>query len=276
MNKQVKTDREGNVISRGIGWCDWTWNPIGGCFHACRWNMPDGSVAQCYAESQANRQRSDKFYAEGFAHHYWHPDRLKEPLNLKTPAGIFLDSFSDLMGHWVPDEQIKAMLDVCRRAHWHTFQLLTKNAPRLRNFDFPPNVWVGASMPPSIMNGIPLSAEQQKRMLLNTLTTLAEITATVKWISFEPLSFDPSGQLDYIYEQYGAVLGWAVIGAASNGPTIYQPDPLWVTNTIRSLRRMKSAIFFKSNLSGNKAAEPWLEEFPVTKKVEAYEQRNLI
>ncbi len=92
------------------------WNVIGGCKHRCRWEMPDGSVAICYAEEVANALRSDKFYPQGFENHYYHPDRLTEPLKVKTPAKIFLDSMSDLMGHWVPDEQIEAVLDIARKA----------------------------------------------------------------------------------------------------------------------------------------------------------------
>ena len=37
MNKQAKSE-----IKRGIEWTDYTWNPIGGCQHGCRWEMPDG------------------------------------------------------------------------------------------------------------------------------------------------------------------------------------------------------------------------------------------
>ncbi len=113
MNKQQKS-----VTKRGIEWTDFTWNVIGGCKHRCRWEMPDGSVAICYAEEVANALRSDKFYPQGFENHYYHPDRLTEPLKVKTPAKIFLDSMSDLMGHWVPDEQIEAVLDIARKAHW--------------------------------------------------------------------------------------------------------------------------------------------------------------
>jgi protein gp37 len=66
--------------------------------------MPDGSVAICYAEAVAERLAASA-YPHGFAHHYWRPEMLQAPLKVKQPAKIFLDSMSDLMGHWVPDEQ---------------------------------------------------------------------------------------------------------------------------------------------------------------------------
>ncbi|PJF34642.1 MAG: hypothetical protein CUN49_14625, partial [Candidatus Thermofonsia Clade 1 bacterium] len=211
MNKQRKSEKR-----RGIEWTDYTWNPVGGCKHACRWQMPDGSTAICYAESLAERFTSG--YPNGFAHHYWRPQALSEPLKLKQPAKIFLDSMSDLMGHWVPDEQVAAVLETCRQAHWHSFQLLTKNAPRLLDFDFPPNVWVGVSAPPSFMLGKQLSHTQQIRMLKRQLKVLAQVHASVRWMSIEPLSFDIAPFLE------GAPLDWAVIGAATNGARTYQPE----------------------------------------------------
>jgi len=255
MNKQQ------SKTGRGIEWTNFTWNPVGGCRHECRWTMPDGSEAICYAEAQVNRQRSDKFYPQGFAHHYWNPDRLKEPLRVQEPSRIFLDSMSDLMGWWVPREEIEAVLDVCKQASWHTFQLLTKNAPRLAQFKFSKNVQVGASVPPSSINGKPMTPDQQKRMLRFALHELSNVEVPVRWLSIEPLSFDVSSCLDWAYQMDGGIQ-WAVIGAATNGGKVYQPDPLWVRNAITSLRQMGAAIFFKGNLRGNEAAAEWLEEFP--------------
>lgn len=279
MNKQGKIV-DGKVVG-GIEWTKtvlpdgtesqgYTWNPVGGCKHACRWTMPDGSIAICYAESTANTMRSDKFYPDGFEHHYWHPDRLDEPLKLKKPAKIFLDSMSDLMGHWVPDEQVEAVLDVARRAPQHTFQLLTKNAPRLLKFNFPPNVWVGVSAPPSHFMGRPLNAEQQRRYVFRALDVLAQLTMPVRWFSIEPLSFDFQEVLEAWarvdgsrYDMHYLPLEWVVIGAATNGPKVYQPEPEWVRKLLVHLCEHDGIpVFFKGNLRGNPAADPWLEEFP--------------
>lgn len=38
---------------RGIEWCDETRNATGGCMHDCRWKMPNGEVAVCYAKTLA-------------------------------------------------------------------------------------------------------------------------------------------------------------------------------------------------------------------------------
>lgn len=248
MNKQK------SATGSGIEWTDYTWNPVKGCKHRCRWQMPDGTTAICYAEAVAEGIASPA-YPMGFEHHYWNPSILDEPAKLKTPARIFLDSMSDLMGAWVPDDQIQAVLDACSRAHWHDFQLLTKNAPRLAMFDYPPNVWVGVSAPPSQMFGKPLTANQQQRMVTRQLEVLGEVNARVRWMSIEPLSFDIAPLL------VNAPLEWAVIGAATNGRRTYQPEAAWVQRLLDVLDGQQTPVFFKGNLEW----APWRAEYPVTR-----------
>lgn len=264
MNKQFNVQK-GTVKSLGIEWTHrfglgsgYTWNPVGGCKHACRWNMPDGSIARCYAEDVANGV-AENAYPQGFEHHYWKPNLLTEPLKHTEPAGIFLDSMSDLMGSWVPAEEIETVFNVCRQTPQHTYFLLTKNAPRLEQFTIPSNVWVGVSAPPSIMFGKPLSINQQKAYLLRAFEALRQVDVSVKWLSAEPLSFDISELVK------DAPINWCVIGAASNGRKTYQPDPLWVTSLISVLHEKNAAVFFKGNLAGNPAAETWLEEYPLSR-----------
>jgi protein gp37 len=248
VNKQAKPNG-----ARGVEWTDYTWNPVGGCKHRCRWEMPDGTIAECYAETVAHGA-AQTAYPQGFEHHYWRPKTLEEPLSVKTPSRIFMDSMSDLMGAWVPAEQIQQVLDVARRAHWHTFQLLTKNAPRLLEFkgELPPNVWVGVSAPPSFMFGKPLSLDQQKRMVDRQLDVLLQLDVPVRWMSIEPLSFDIAPLL------VGSPLEWAVIGAATRGAKAYQPERAWVLNVLKVLDAQGTKVFFKGNL----VWQTWREEFP--------------
>jgi protein gp37 len=267
MNKQGKL-----INSRVVGGIEWTktiladsteqqgytWNVIGGCLHQCRWQMPDGSTAICYAEEVAERLATAA-YPHGFAHHYWHPDRLREPFTVKAPSRIFLDSMADLFGRWVPTEQIQAVLDTVCEAEHHTFQALTKNAPRLLGIkDFPPNLWLGVSSPPDQMLGQALTQAQQQKMLRRSLDVLSQFPSRVTWMSFEPLSWDVSA----IVADYPGALDWAVIGAASNGAKTYQPDPGHVQALIDVLDQQGVKVFFKGNLKGNAAANPWREEFP--------------
>lgn len=247
---------------KGIEWTHafgprtgYTWNVVKGCQHECRWEMPDGKIAKCYAESVAEGV-ARAAYPNGFDHHYFEPDKLEEPLKLKTPAGIFLDSMSDLMGTWVPEAEIMQVLDVVSRADQHIFMLLTKNAPRLLKFKdlFPANLWVGVSMPPTFFRGNRLTAQQQEKMFVRALEVLRQIHVPVRWISFEPLSFDVSLMLDDL----SCPIEWAVIGAASNGKTHYQPDSKHVFNLLYTLDRFNVPTFFKGNLEW----PTWRSDFP--------------
>lgn len=260
MNKQVKGE------GRGIEWTDYTWNPIAGCFHACAWKMPDGSIANCYAEDVANKVANLQ-YPFGFENHYYKEHLLNAPRSHREGVKIFCGSMADVFGHWVPAEQIEAVLQVCRETPQHTYQFLTKNPPRLKQFDFPANCWVGVSAPPSFMMGKPLTPEQQYRWFHVAVTALSRCNATVKWVSFEPLSFDIGEEMrGEWWEHLLNSLDWTVIGAASNGPKKYQPDPQWVETLIELLEDYNVPIFFKGNLRGNPAIKRWREEFPDTVK----------
>lgn len=258
MNKQQGPNRIEwtEIFGPGTGF---TWNPVGGCAHNCRWTMPDGKIAVCYAETTAEGVARET-YPQGFAHHYWNPHRLNEPVKRKQPAGIFLDSMSDLMGTWVPDEQVEMVLEVCEKTPQHIYFLLTKNAPRLRNFQFPKNVFIGASMPPDFMFGKELTSNQKVRMLERILDVLTNIQGRVTWLSAEPLSWDIAPLL----AMYPDALDWMVVGAASNGKEKYPPREEHLKSLLAAAGNIP--IFYKGNLrSLPYAATNWQEEFPITK-----------
>lgn len=244
-----------HVYGKGTGY---TWNPVGGCKHACQWVMPDGAIAECYAKSVAEGVASAA-YPQGFEAHYWNPERLREPMKLKKSAGIFLDSMSDLMGWWVTNDQINAVLHVAELTPQHTYFLLTKNAPRLPKFDYPANVWVGVSSPPDYMWGKMLTIALRLRFLDSSLSYLSRTNAAIKWMSFEPLTLDVYRT---VYKHDG-VLNWAVIGAASNGRMEYAPDETYVKNLIKALGGQQVPVFFKGNMRSLPwAVANWRQEFP--------------
>lgn len=250
------------ILPDGTRTRGYTHNPIKGCLHECRWTMPDGTIAVCYAEDVAEGV-AQSAYPEGFAHHYWQPDVLKEPLKVKQPAGIFWGSMSDVFGAWVPKEQTQACLDVMREAHWHYHMTLTKNAPNLLNFEFADNVWVGASSPPDFMMGKPLSTTAKERMLARTLKVFKQLKdekrAKVTWMSIEPLSWD----ISTILREHEGALDWAVIGAASSGSKKYAVDHNILMSVLAELDRQGVPVFFKGNLATDPyAAEHWREDFP--------------
>lgn len=244
--------------SRGIEWTDITLNRTGGCLHGCVWTMPDGARAECYAKLIAENV-ARRAYPYGFEHHYWREGNAGEMGRRKTPSLIFIDSMSDLFGHWVPDDDIRIVLEEVKDAPQHVGQVLTKNAPRILEYVemLPQNLWIGVSSPPDEMWGKPLSRDQQSKLLARQLAVLAEVRAArpglVTWMSIEPLSWDISGHLSE-----RSPLRWAVIGAATNGKRAYQPAAEDVRNVLKALDGHGVPVFFKGNLQWPE----WREDFP--------------
>lgn len=269
MNKQTKTNKDGS-ISRGIEWTDYTFNPIRGCMHGCEWTMPDGSIANCYAEDVADGIAQNA-YPLGFEHHYWQPEILDKPLKQKRSSRIFVGSMADVFGHWVPATQIEEVLEMCDKAHWHTFQFLTKNPKRVAQFaDYiPKNCWIGASTPPDKMWNKALSGKQRYIMLDATMRSLYELRNTygiTTWMSAEPLTINVGQAINGFsdWENYPArPIDWIVIGAASNGRIEYAPDLSYVKEAIENCDAYSIPVFFKGNMRSLEwAKNNWREEFP--------------
>ena len=233
----------------------YTWNPTGGCLHGCTWQMPDGSLTQCYAKTIAERFTSG--YPNGFEHHYWRPHSLNAPLKVKDKSGIFVGSMADLFGHWVPEEQIRQVLGVMEKAKRHKFQTLSKFPIRLPEFNpFPGNVWVGVSLPAGHL----MSETGGARALSAYLRHMQNIDASIRFMSIEPLWFDVAPVFDTWLETAGTLpFEWVIIGAASNGTNIYQPKEQWTSTLIELLDKQRIPIFFKGNLKW----DDWRERFPL-------------
>jgi protein gp37 len=217
--------------------------------------MPDGSIAECYAKKIAEGLASTA-YPYGFEHHYWRKKVLNQPLNEMVPSKIFVGSMADLFGHWVPEEQIRQVLAVMEQAHWHTFQTLSKYPIRLPEFNpFPPNVWVGVSLPAGHL----MPAKGAPRALKAYLRQMTRIQANVRFMSVEPLWFD-AGRVfhEWLSDNAQLPFDWVILGAATNGPKTYQPDPEWVSGLLSVLDAQSIPVFFKGNLEW----QPWREEFP--------------
>lgn len=233
-----------------------TANPVRGCRHGCRWRMPDGKVVICYAKAVAEGL-AQKQYPQGFEHVTFHPEELRKIEQHRQPAGIFFDSMSDLFGSGVEADWINQCLETVANCPWHVFFVLTKNASRLRQFSqFPQNLFLGVSAPPTFMFGKELNEKQRETWFRFSLERLNETNARVKWVSIEPLSIDLSETLARF------ALDWAVIGAGSDGRRTYQPDLRVLRRTLEALRT--TPVFFKGNLDKALAgtAGGWREEFP--------------
>lgn len=248
----------------GIEWCriygrrGFTLNPIRGCTHQCGWLMPDGTVSLCYAKTIAERLLP-KAYPGGFENVTYHPAELNALTSLKDPAGIFLDSMSDLFGVGTKMEWTDAVLEAAAQYPQHIFFALTKNPPRLRYHNIPKNVWTGISAPPTFMFGRELTDGQQQAWFKEGLGHLLACTARVRWLSLEPLSIDLSSLIQGVKHK----IDWAVIGAASDGRRTHQPDVVIFRKTMTALDPVP--VFFKGNINRAMAVDVagrWREDFP--------------
>ena len=154
-----------------IEWTEKTWNPVTGCTkisEGCR---------NCYAERMAKRLAGRCGYPadDPFRPGTVHEDKFSQPAGWKRPCMIFVSSMGDLFHKDVSDETIWRVLDVIRDCPQHTFQLLTKRAERLPEFNlFPENCWVG------------VTAESQRRFD-ERIPFLLSVHAPVRFVSCEPL-----------------------------------------------------------------------------------------
>lgn len=209
-----------------IEWTEVTWNPVTGC------TKVSPGCKYCYAERFAQRLRGmgNKRYRNGFEVTL-HPDLLDLPLRWRTPRLVFVNSMSDLFHELVPVEFIRAVFDTMRRAHWHTFQVLTKRSKRLLTvadqLPWPPNVWLGVSV--------------ENQAYTGRVEDLRAVPAAVRFLSLEPLLGPiPHLPLDSI--------DWVIVGGES-GPKARPVDPAWVRE-IRDQCKVRGVAFFFKQWGG--------------------------
>jgi protein gp37 len=205
-----------------IEWTNSTWNPITGC------SKVSLGCKHCYAERLANRLHAMKQrrYQNGFSV-TMHWDLLKEPLLWKKPQMIFVNSMSDLFHEQVEEKFIKAVFSTIEKAHWHTFQILTKRTKRLRDLAYrlywPENLWMGVSI------------ENEK--YLYRIQDLLMTPAAIKFLSVEPL-------LGRIKNLPVKGIDWVIVGGES-GPLARSMDLAWVREIRDSCKANGLPFFFK-------------------------------
>ena len=114
-----------------------------------------------------------------------------------------------------------------KRADWHTFQVLTKRADRLRELadqlEWAPNIWMGVTI--------------ENRRFVNRADALRSVPAAVRFISAEPL-LGPLEGLNL------AGIDWLIAGGES-GPRHRRIDPAWVRELRDWCERAEVSFFFK-------------------------------
>ena len=205
-----------------IEWTDATWNPIRGC------TKISPGCKHCYAERFAERFRGvpEHPFQQGFDLKII-TEKLDEPLHIKKPQRIFVNSMSDLFHEKVPVEYILRVFNVMNEAHWHQYQVLTKRAERLEALNsvlkWAPHVWMGVSV--------------ENQDYLWRIDHLRRTKAHVKFLSIEPL-LGPLGKLNL------RGLDWVIVGGES-GPGARPMEKGWVTEIRNQCAQTGVAFFFK-------------------------------
>ena len=206
-----------------IEWTEQTWNPAVGC------SKVSPGCANCYAEAMAKRLQAMRVngYENGFALSLL-PNRLEEPLKRTKPTIYFVNSMSDLFHEEIPDDYIRQVFDVIRRAPQHTFQVLTKRAERMAAFfkDYAPpnNAWLGVTV-------------EDQKFGVPRLDWLRQVPAHIRFVSVEPL-LEELGTLNL------SGIHWVIVGGES-GPKARPMQQEWVLNIKRQCDEQRSAFFFK-------------------------------
>ncbi len=214
-------------VQSKIEWTDATWNPVRGC------TKVSPGCAHCYAEAFAERFRGVKGhpYEQGFDLRLV-PEKLFEPFNWKKPKMIFVNSMSDLFHDAVPVSYIVEVAKVMIQARWHTYQVLTKRAERMKRLlngalafaaEYS-NIWWGVSV-------------ENKRCGLPRIEQLREACVPVRFLSIEPL-----------LESLGAIsldgISWVIVGGES-GPGARPILREWVVQIRDQCRKAGVPFFFK-------------------------------
>src|SRR5438128_1216225 len=124
-----------------IEWTQATWNCLAGCSEV------SPGCLHCYAAIMAHRLAamgqkkylgttkklpSGKIAWTGKIN--MDQEALTIPLKRKKPTTYFVNSMSDLFHEDVPDEFIDQVFALMALTPWHTYQILTKRAERMRNY----------------------------------------------------------------------------------------------------------------------------------------------
>jgi len=195
----------------------------------------------CYAKAIAEQKRGTKAFPNGFDLTYrWH--KIEDPLKLKKPARIFVNSMSDLFWEALTEDDIHRVFAVMNEATQHEFLILTKRSARLAamggRLTWTPNIWQGVSV--------------ENESVTSRIDDLRSVRAAIRFISFEPL-VGPINTINL------SGIDWVIVGGESGSG--FQPmDHAWA----RAIRDVSVAggipFFFKQDSSRRAESRPFLIE----------------
>ncbi len=189
--------------------------------------------AHCYAETFAERFRGvpGHPYERGFDLRLV-PEKLAEPLKLRSSKMIFVNSMSDLFHDGIPDEYICEVAGIMMKANWHTYQVLTKRSERMASLlqtklqfaTQSAHIWWGVSVE-NRADGLP------------RINHLRSAPAGIRFLSVEPLLED-LGDIDL------SGIDWVIAGGES-GRRARPMKEEWLRRLRDTCRDQGIAFFFK-------------------------------
>ncbi len=288
----------------------YTWNPITGCLNHTD-GMCKGGGFPCYAYKLAHGRLKQRYLAntniagdqsafkenviehlkDPFYPRFWtnriydlrgdgeyekaYPTRNIYNARREKEKGIFVCDMSDLFGNGVPEGWTRQILEQIRIFSQHRFYLLTKQPQNLKKFSpFPENCFVG------------VTATDYTHYDL-AIEYLANIKATVKYISFEPLLFFGMTTYHGMTLKSDNIINWLIIGACTGteaemeklqnkyqGLSVMpygnkwtaQPQISWIQEINDAADKVNIPIFEKNNLvplfAENEITTGLRQEFP--------------
>ncbi|MBK7255493.1 MAG: phage Gp37/Gp68 family protein [Ignavibacteria bacterium] len=212
------------MAKSSIEWTQMTWNPTTGC------NKLSAGCKFCYALTMSKRLKAmgQEKYKNGFKLTI-HKDTLKIPYSWKTPKTVFVNSMSDLFHKDIPIEYVKDVFKAMNENPQHTFQILTKRADILADYDlrnelnWTSNIWMGVSV--------------EDDRVIDRIDFLRNIKAKIKFLSLEPLI----GPLSNINLKN---IDWVIVGGESG----FKARPIkkeWIIEIRNQCKRLNKPFFFK-------------------------------
>lgn len=210
------------MAESSIEWTEMTWNPTTGC------TKVTAGCKFCYAEVMAKRLQAMGVpkYEKGFKLAV-HGDALNVPYTWRGSKMVFVNSMSDLFHVDVPLSFIEEVFKVMNDNPQHTFQILTKRADLLLQYNsklnWTSNIWMGVSI--------------EDERVMSRVDFLIQTDARVKFLSCEPL-IGPLPSLNL------TGIDWVIVGGESGR----KPRPMnvdWVVEIQGKCQNAGVAFFFK-------------------------------
>lgn len=253
-------------LNSKIEWTDTTWNPVRGC------TKISPGCKHCYAATFAERFRGvpGHPYEQGFDLRIV-PEKLNEPFSWSKKQMVFVNSMSDLFHKDVPDDYIVQVAKVMVAANWHTFQVLTKRADRLRDLlqgklkfaAKQQHIWWGVSV-------------ENQRHGLPRIDALRAGNAAMNFLSVEPLLED-LGKFSL------KKINWVIVGGES-GAGARPIEAEWVVSIRDQCQAQKVPFFFKQwggvrkSATGRQLEGRTYDEYPIHSeaKIPSLTERRLL